>query len=161
MDSSVRHPRTLALVRTTLYLATLLLVAAIALTALGYLGVVAAVGGIAVLFGGADPVALVVLAGLGFAGAAVAGGGVLVAARRLDAVVTAADARPDPVEALKRAYVRSEVDEDEFERRVERLLDPTFDARSLPRPESGVGSRTVSVPRVSDAVARVHAIRRR
>lgn len=114
-----RHPRVVSLARVALYLAVAVVLGGVAAATAGYLAVVAVIAGVALAAGagGSLVVPALALAGLAVAGATAAG--VVYAARRADRALTN---RPGPVDRLKRRYVRDDLDEREFEHRVERAL---------------------------------------
>ena len=119
----LEHPRTTLAVRILLYVGLVVVLGTLAVGMVGYLFVVAAVGGIAILAGsGTSTLALVGFAVGGVGIAVVVGVGTAVAVRWADRRVVAADRRPDPVEELTERYVDAELDEIEFERRLERAL---------------------------------------
>jgi hypothetical protein len=123
MDSAVRHPRTLAVIRAVLYLLATAVAVGLLLLGLSVLWASVVVAGLSLLLtGDANAVGLALFAAvvvLTTGGFAV---GVGVAARRLDRRVTASDRRPDPLDELAAAYVAGEIDERTLERRVERVL---------------------------------------
>jgi hypothetical protein len=114
-----RRPRAVSLARAALYLAVAVVLGGIAAATAGYLAVVAVVAVVAAAAGtgGSLVVAALALAGLAVAGATAVG--VVYAACRADRAL--AD-RPGSIDRLKRRYVRDDLDEREFERRVERAL---------------------------------------
>lgn len=123
MDGDVRHPVAVRLFRAALYLCAAAVVATLAATTVGYLGMLAVLSSAVAVLTGDPHLAASALFGAG--GVLVFGSlglATLAAARRVDRRVTAADARPDPVERLERRYVRDDVDEREFERELERTL---------------------------------------
>ncbi|AUV80281.1 hypothetical protein C2R22_00220 [Salinigranum rubrum] len=144
MDSEVTHPRTLALFRAVLYLATF--VAALGLVGVGLsvLGAAFVLAGVSLfLTGDANALGLALLAGTGLVTTVGLAVGVAFGARRVDRRVTDADRRPDPVEELTRQYVAGAIDERTFERRVERVLtgDATDDRRLVRRALGSVRAR--------------------
>ncbi len=109
--------------RIGLYLAVAGVLGAVGVATAGYLGAVAVVGGVALLVGGGGETLLVPgLALVGVIGAGASAVGVMDAARRADRALVAAATPPSPVERARREYVRDEIGEREFERRVERAL---------------------------------------
>lgn len=152
MDSEVTHPRTLALFRAVLYLATF--VAALGLVGVGLsvLGATLVLAGVSLfLTGDANALGLALLAGTGVVTTVGLAVGVAVGARRLDRRVTDADRRPDPVEVLTQQYVAGDIDERTFERRVERLLlgEAADDRRLVRRVLSSVRARVDSRARLA------------
>lgn len=127
------HPRAVLLVRAALYLLGAAVLAALAAAAVGFLGVLVALTGVAALVDAGGVSGVVPLGGLGVLVFVTLGGLVALGVRRLDARVVAAAERPDPLERLKRRYVTAEVDEAEFERRLERLLVDRRTDESSPR----------------------------
>jgi hypothetical protein len=123
MDSAVRHPRTLAVIRAVLYLLAAAVAVGLLLVGLSVLGASVVVAGLSLLLtGDANAVGLAALAVVGVLTTGGLAVGVGVAARRLDRRVTASDRRPDPLDELAAAYVAGEIDERTLERRVERVL---------------------------------------
>lgn len=123
MSGGVRHPRTIFAYRLLLYLGLAVVLGTLAVGVAGYLLVVVAVGGLALLAGtGPGALTLVGVAAGGVGIAAVVGVGTAVAVRWAEHQVVAADRRPDPVEDLAERYVADELDEIEFERRLESVL---------------------------------------
>lgn len=123
MGGGFEHPRTILAVRVLLYFGLIVVLGVLAMGVIGYLFVVAAFGGIALLAGsspGALPMVAMTLVGLVVA--TTVGLGTTVVVRWADRRVVAADRRPDPVEALTERYVAAELDEVEFERRLEGVL---------------------------------------
>lgn len=115
------HPRATLAVRAALYLAAAAVLLTLAAATVGFLGVLAAFAGVAALVDAGVP-SVVPIGGLGVAFALTLAAVVVVGVRRLDARVAAAAERPDPVERLQHRYVNADIDEAEFERRLERLL---------------------------------------
>lgn len=123
MGRRLEHPRAVLAVRVLLYLGLVAVLGTLAVGVVGYLVVVAAFGGIALLAGtGPGALGLLGLTVGGVGIAALVGVGAAVAVRWADRQVVAADRRPDPVEELAERYVAAELDEIEFERRLERAL---------------------------------------
>ena len=146
------HPRAVLLVRAGLYLAAAATLGALVAATLGVLGVLAAFAGVAALVGaGAIPGAVPLgLGGLAVALSLTAGMVVVVGVRRLDARVAAAAERPDPVDRLQDRYVNADIDEVEFERRLERLLgtpDAGEAGSESPRAAAGSEPRHASAER--------------
>ena len=131
------HPRAVLAVRATLYLAAAAALLCLAGATVAFLGLLVTAAGVAALLdaGGGWLSGLVSVGGLGVTLCVAFSALVAVGVRRLDARIVAAATPPDPVERLKRRYVDADVDEAEFERRLERLLgadtgDPGVDAAS-------------------------------
>jgi hypothetical protein len=123
MGRRLEHPRTILAVRIVLYLGLVVVLGTLAVGLVGYLFVVAAVGGIALLADigpGALPLAGLTVGGLGIA--TLVGVGAAIAVRWAERRIVAADRRPDPVEDLTERYVAAEMDEIEFERQLEAVL---------------------------------------
>ncbi|WP_318567615.1 hypothetical protein [Salinigranum marinum] len=146
MDSAVRHPRTLAVIRAVLYLLATAVAVGLLLLGLSVLGASVVVAGLALLLTGDAPaVGLAVFAVVGVLTTGGLAVGVGVVARRLDRRVTASDRRPDPLDELAAAYVAGEIDERTLERRVERVLvggstgDADRPTGRLARPRHAVG----------------------
>jgi hypothetical protein len=125
MDRDLRFPRAVLCVRAALYAAGTVALGVLALATLGFLSTVVAVGGLALVVADASPAVVVGVAVVGVLLSTLAAGGIAVGVRRVDRRVRALARRPDPVERLRAAYVAGEIDEATFERRVERVLDPT------------------------------------
>lgn len=121
----VEHPHAVLAVRATLYLGAAAALLCLAAATVAFLGVVAAVAGVAALLdaGGGWLPGVVPVGGLGVVLCLAAATLVAVCVRRLDARVVAAAEPPDPLERVKRRYVDADIDEAELERRLERVLD--------------------------------------
>ena len=144
------HPRAVLAVRATLYLAAAAALLCLAGATVAFLGLLVATAGVAALLGagGGWLSGLVPVGGLGVAVCVAFSAFVAVGVRRLDACIVAATTPPDPIERLKRRYVNADIDEAEFERRLERLLDA--DAGD---PAPGVDAASGSVRSLADAPA--------
>lgn len=123
MDSRVRHPRVLIVARIVLYVSVAIAIAALLGVAVSFLGFLTVLGTLSALaFGDGPALAVVALGGIGSLLIGGVGFVVVTGARRLDRFLLRTAHIPDPLEALTTRYVDGEFDEDEFERRVERVL---------------------------------------
>lgn len=123
MTTRVRHPRVLRCFRFALYAATAVVITALAVATVGYVGFLALVGGFALLLSSSvDPAVFLGLAAVAVGVVTTSAACLVFGARWVDARVTAAATEPDPLDVLKARYVRAELDERSFERAVERLL---------------------------------------
>ncbi len=153
------HPRATLAVRAALYLAAAAALLTLAAATVGFLGVLAAFAGVAALVDAGVP-SVVPIGGLGVAFVLTLTAVVVVGVRRLDARVAAAAERPDPVERLQHRYVNADIDEAEFERRLERLLGDAEAAAPSSRPAAESGSPRPAVEFESES-PRPSAERRR
>lgn len=126
MGERVRYPRALAAVRFGIYAAAGVLAVVFGGVTLATLVALLAMSGLAlVLHGTVNVVAIAGVAGIALVVLGLLVGGLAVGARRVDRALREAARRPDPVERLKQRYVNADVDEAEFESRLERLLGET------------------------------------
>lgn len=125
MTGDVRHPRAFAAFRAGLYLLAGALVLLLALSGLAAIGLIAVLGGLALVTAGdVNLLTLLGLSGLVALAVAVGSLGLRYGARRVEAAVRAADAVPDPLETVKDDYVGDRIDERELEFRLADVLDP-------------------------------------
>jgi uncharacterized membrane protein len=122
MDRTRGVPVGVLVLRVVLSLAVAAVLGVVAVATASYLAAVAVVGGVAVVVGSGGSLVVPVLAVVGLLGAAAAVLVVLGVARRADRALVAAATPPSPVERARHEYVHDEIDEREFEHRVERAF---------------------------------------
>lgn len=147
MNDRVRHPRTVALFRVVLFLATAVAAVTLVVIAVSFLFVVMLFG-TASLFVLGEPsgVAVAVIGGSGVLAVGFVGVLLVRTRRRIDQAVVDADRLPDPLDVVTARYVDGEIDEPELEREIESVLstdEPVSANRRRPsRLPSSLGSRT-------------------
>lgn len=123
MAERVKHPRTMAAVRVSLYLVAAILGVGLAGVALASLLFVFVFGSVALAVGGDVNVLTVAgLVGLVIAVSITLLSGLFVAVRRVESAVREADREPNPIAVLRDRYVTDEIDERELERALDKVL---------------------------------------
>lgn len=123
MAGEFQRPRTLAVTRAVVYLATavaclvLFVLTIVFLATMGILGLLSVA-----LFDDANTLVVVAFGGFGLLVSGVVAFTLLEGVRRVDRWLVETARRPDPVEEVTASYVAGDVDEAALERRLERVL---------------------------------------
>lgn len=153
MDQQVRHPRLLALCRATVSLcATVALLVLLSIT-LSFLGFVAVLGTMLVLFVGDGGAFVVATSGAGLVVSGLAAFVLFGAARKLDRYLVRVASVPSPLERVKAQYVDGRIDERGLERGLEQVLatESRANGDGHPRRRSADHRRTTLSIRSSDS----------
>lgn len=150
MDSRVRRPRLLAVLRALLYLSATFAAVVLLSVALSFLGLLTLLGLVSLLLvGGVSELVVLAVSGLGLVAFGSVGLLLVTVTRRIDRYLVRTARVPSPLERVTASYLAGDIDERELERGIERALLAERGRHRPPSPASDVdpvrSSRPVEV----------------